>query len=109
MLKTPNQFPWSTQPGNLLITDEEWKEISAFASLSAREAQVCRLLFNGMNRTEIGESLRLKFSTVRQYAEQLHVKLRVNSRVHLVLRIILIRDHLKLVSTGVERSEEEAK
>ena len=47
---------------------------------------------DGHTRSLIGDKLGIKDRTVRQYLEQLHLKLRVNNRVSLVLRIIQVRD-----------------
>ena len=88
-------WSWSDNPGKNLLTESEWNQVRQLAGFTNRESQVCYLLFQGLNRNEIGDRLGLKFSTVRQYVEQIHVKLRVRSRVGLVLRIIQIRDYLE--------------
>lgn len=56
------------------------------------------MLFEGKTRGEVADELGIKNRTVRQYVEQLHTKLQVNSRVGLVLRIIQVRDHCNDVS-----------
>ncbi|MEM7454481.1 MAG: helix-turn-helix transcriptional regulator [Planctomycetota bacterium] len=89
-------FPWCECPGKSLLTDDQWLRTKEVLGLSNREYEVCRLLFIGKNRGEISEHLGVKLRTARHYVERLHDKLRVNSRVALVLRIVQVRDHLNL-------------
>jgi len=88
-------WKWPEQPGKNLISDAQWKKVSYILAMSEREQEVCRLLFEGITREEIAGQLDIKVRTVRHYLERLHVKLRVNNRVALVLRIIQVRDSLK--------------
>jgi len=90
-------WQWSEEPGAQLIADLQWKKISYLLGISERELDVCRLLFEGITREEIGERMEIKVRTVRHYLERLHTKLRVNNRVALVLRIIQVRDALKTI------------
>ena len=96
---------WSDNPASKLLDETQWERVSSTAGFTRRESEVCYLLFLGLNRSEIGDKLGLKFSTIRQYVEQIHTKLRVKSRVALVLRIIQIRDYLESVATPDERNE----
>ena len=89
-------WKWPEAPGQKLLSIEQWEKIALMLKLSEREQQVCRLLMDGHTRISIGEQLGIKGRTVRQYLEQLHVKLRVNNRVGLVLRVIQVRDSLTL-------------
>ena len=82
-------------PGERLIEPSEWPAIASELGLTTREWQVMILLFQGKTREAIAGELRIKTRTVRQYVEQLHVKLEVQDRVELVLRIVECRDHLR--------------
>jgi DNA-binding CsgD family transcriptional regulator len=88
-------FDWTERPGEDLIGDTEWDAIKAYARLSRREGQVCRLLFEGQKRDRIAELLGISPRTVRYHLETLHKKLRVNTRVGLVLRMVQIQKFLK--------------
>lgn len=85
---------WPDEPGRVLISDDCWGRIRVFASLTQRETQVCRHVFEGATREEVADSLQLSPRTIRHYMELIHVKLRVSDRVGLVLRLIQIRDYL---------------
>ncbi len=92
-----DEWQWPEQPGKLLISEDEWTNISHILAISEREQEVCRFLFEGITREKIAEQMDIKVRTVRHYLEQLHTKLRVNNRVALVLRIIQVRDALRSV------------
>ena len=91
-----NTWNWPEAPGQELVSTDQWNKISLLLKLSGRELQVCRLLMDGHTRLSIAQQLGIKGRTVRQYLEQLHVKLRVSNRVGLVLRVIQVRDSLAL-------------
>ncbi len=88
-------FDWTDRSGKDLISDSEWDRIKNYSRLSMREGQVCRLLFEGQKRDHIAEMLEISPRTVRYHLETLHKKLRVNTRVGLVLRMIQVREFLK--------------
>jgi len=89
-----NTWKWHEGPGQQLVSEAQWEIVSSLLKLSDREQRVCRLLMDGCTRDSIGDQLGIKGRTVRQYLEQLHVKLRVDNRVSLVLRIIQMRDSI---------------
>ena len=87
-------WTWPEPPGQSLVLEDQWEKVSSLLKLTKREQEVCRLLMDGSTRAAIADELGIKGRTVRQYLEQLHVKLRVNNRVGLVLRVIQIRDSI---------------
>jgi DNA-binding CsgD family transcriptional regulator len=86
---------WGDDPGKDLIDESYWECIADMASLSERELQVSRLIFEGNTREQVGERLEISTRTVRHYMESLHEKLRVANRVGLVLRLVQIRDYVQ--------------
>jgi len=92
--RTRQIFEWTDRPGENLISESEWTDVKSYARLSRREGQVCRHLFEGLNRDEIAEMLGISPRTVRYHLESLHKKLKVNTRVGLVLRMVQLRDFL---------------
>lgn len=95
MNSNDDTWQWSEEPGEQLISDNQWKKITYLLGISEREQEVCCLLFTGITREEIADKMDIKVRTVRHYLERLHTKLRVNNRVALVLRVIQVRDALK--------------
>ncbi|GAA5505790.1 response regulator transcription factor [Novipirellula caenicola] len=92
-----------THPGTRLVNWDEWPQIAAHLHLTQRELDVIVLLFYGHTRNAIGRMLEIQPRTVRQYVEQLHLKLEVQDRVALVLKVVECRDALR---TGDEPREE---
>jgi DNA-binding CsgD family transcriptional regulator len=101
---TSQSFEWTDRPGQNLISDPEWAAVKSYARLSLRESQVSRLLFEGHKRDQIAEMLGISPRTVRYHLESLHKKLKVNTRVGLVLRLIQLRDFLVHRSSPVTSS-----
>ena len=93
-IRTRESFEWTERPGENLISNSEWSAVKSHARLSTREAQVCRLLFEGKKRDEIAELLGISPRTVRYHLESLHKKLQISTRVGLVLRMVQLRDFL---------------
>ena len=89
---------WNDIPGKGLVTNDQWPLIAETFKLTRREYEVCQLLFYGRTRNEIADQLGVSFSTIRQYCEQLHAKLRVGNRVDFVLRVIQVRDLINKVN-----------
>ncbi|MEJ2006818.1 MAG: response regulator transcription factor [Acidobacteriota bacterium] len=61
-------------------------DLSAFGTLTAREAEVTALLAQGFQNKEIAQRLFLSENTVRRYTETIYRKLGVNSRLQVALR-----------------------
>ena len=77
-----------------LVSSDEWDLIIDELNFSVRESEVIQGVFDQLSRKQIAERLGLKERTVRQYLENIHIKLHVNTRIGVVLRVIQIRDTL---------------
>ena len=82
----------SEEPSQHLVDQNQWQIISSMSGMSARELEVCQLLFGGQTRSKVADQLGIKDRTARKYTEQIYEKLRVTTRSALVLRIIQMRD-----------------
>ena len=74
-------------PGSAVFSDETWNEIIARLSLSHREGELVRSVFNDRTEFAIAADLGISSHTVHTHFERLHKKLRVEDRVQLVLCI----------------------
>lgn len=83
-------------PGQDLLCESEWQDVASALSLSERELQVAKLLFEGCTRDQIGCQLRkpsgdcIRPGTVRVYIDRLYKKARVDDRTALALRVVRI-------------------
>ena len=71
-----------------LFTADEWKQLRDSLSLTRRELQVVNGIFAGLNETMIARLLGISPHTVHSYLDRVYRKLRVNTRVDLVLRVV---------------------
>ena len=82
-------------PAQEFLTGEDWVNIGAELSLSARELEVAVLLFEGKTRASIARRFRRSPGTVRVYIDGLFKKFRVRDRRGLMLRILRVHWAIK--------------
>lgn len=80
-------LPHSTRSSRLLFTDSEWKTIFRGLSLSLRQGQIVRMLFDGYSDKQIAQSLHISVPTVRSHLQRMYAKLRVQDRTTLAVYI----------------------
>ena len=74
--------------GRSLISEDHWAEIGTTLRLAPRELQVVQGVFDDHKEFAIAHDLGISPHTVHTYLERVYRKLRVGSRVELVVRII---------------------
>jgi DNA-binding CsgD family transcriptional regulator len=74
-------------PATMFVPDPAWLSIVQSLRLSAREAQIARLLLNDATEGAIAETLSISPHTVHTHLERLYRKLNVRSRCQVVIRI----------------------
>ena len=72
-----------------MLSDQAWREIARSLTLSVRELQIVRGIFDDHTDFAIAADLGISPHTVHTHIERLHHKLAVADRVELVLRIVL--------------------
>ena len=70
-----------------MLNDEQWLGIAVRLSVSQRELQIVRLLFEDEQEKGIADRLGISKHTVHTHLKHLYWKLGVDSRVGLVLRV----------------------
>ncbi len=71
-----------------MLSDQAWGEIARSLTLSARELQIVRRVFDDRTEFAIAADLGISPHTVHTHIERLHHKLAVTDRVELVLRVM---------------------
>jgi len=84
----------SRNPGEGMISVEDWCELGEYLKLSSRELRVAVLMFEGNSRSQIAQRMVRAPGTVRSYTDRIFAKLNVADRLGMVLRIT--RVHLAL-------------
>jgi len=80
--------------GSHLFASEEWRQIGDSLGLSPRELQIIRGIFDDSKELAIARELEISPHTVHTYLERIYRKLEVNSRVQVVLRVVVERMEL---------------
>jgi DNA-binding NarL/FixJ family response regulator len=86
----------SENPGEGMISPEDWVSIARQLHLSPREFSVAVLIFEGNSRYQIAKRMGCAAGTIRTYIDRLFAKLNVADRLGLALRIL--RVHLAIVA-----------
>jgi len=61
---------------------------AVITALSKREMEIVRLAASGLSNCEVGQSLSLSASTVKNYLVRVYEKLGISSRIELILYIL---------------------
>ena len=72
----------------MLITKKEFAALQKNYGLTARELEIVKLLFNGVDSNkEIADRLGITVGTARNYAHLINIKLRVESKLQVVIKL----------------------
>jgi DNA-binding NarL/FixJ family response regulator len=74
--------------GAVMFSEQAWSEIGKSLSLSGRELQIVRGVFDDLTEHAIAADLHISPHTVHSHIDRLHRKLGVVDRVGLALRIM---------------------
>ncbi len=72
-----------------LFSGAEWRSLAAHLKLSARQQAIARLTCRGLKRGVIARRLGVSENTVRTHVRGLYRRLNVDSRLGLVVRLVL--------------------
>ncbi len=81
-----------TQPA---ITDDAWEALKIELVLSPREVQIAQAILQDQKELAIAQKLGISHHTVHTHLERLYRKLRVNSRIELVVRLVEFANTLR--------------
>ena len=71
-----------------LLDDQQWLYIQKRYHMSPRELQIATLVCRGFNNDEIARSLKIKHGTVKTHLRNIYRRVRVKSKISLLLRFI---------------------
>lgn len=72
-----------------MFSDDAWRHLARALRLSGRESEILQAVFDDQKESCIAANLGISAHTVHTHLERLYRKLRVSSRVALVLRVFL--------------------
>jgi len=76
------------RPEGVLKGDDQWMFLKKRYHLTSRETQVAILICRGFSNEEIADALRISQSTVKTHLKNLYRRVRVDSRILLLLQFI---------------------
>jgi DNA-binding NarL/FixJ family response regulator len=76
------------RPAGVLREDQQWMFLKSRYHLTSRETQVAILICRGFSNEEIAEALKISQSTVKTHLKNLYRRVRVDSRILLLLQFI---------------------
>ena len=76
------------KPPGILLDEKQWLCLKKRYRMTARELQVAILACRGFNNDEIAKSLKIKHGTVKTHLRNLYRRVRVKSKILLLLRLV---------------------
>ncbi len=71
-----------------IFTEEEWARLAGSLGLSPRQTDVVKCLFRGFADKQTARRLGISVSTIRPHMKTLFMKLNVEDRIELILRVM---------------------
>ncbi len=78
----------------VLFTPEEWRTVARLLRLTPRQLAVAELLCQEYSQRDMARRLELSMDTVRTHLRALYARLHVQSRVGVVVRLVLAQREL---------------
>lgn len=76
------------RPPGILLDEKQWLYLKERYHMTTRELQVSILVCRGFNNNEIAKSLKIKHGTVKTHLRNLYRRVRVKSKILLLLRLV---------------------
>jgi DNA-binding NarL/FixJ family response regulator len=83
-----NPGPSPRRPAVVLLGKRQWRYLKKRYELTAREQEVASLVCRGYSKDEIAEALDIKEGTVKTHLRNIYRRVRVKSKILLLLRFI---------------------
>ena len=97
-MSTPCPRSRSRPKGLQLPDDAQWLCIREDLSLSLRELEVVRHIFEGRTLSEVASAMRLALGTVKTYSQRVYRKLGVSNQRELILAVLNVHADLAMYS-----------
>ena len=93
-----NQSSAPDDPLPELFSPGEWRALTSKLRLSPRQAQVARLICLGLSKEQMAARLRVSEPTARLHVKELFLKLRINDRIGVPVRLVVAGRTLRIES-----------
>ena len=72
----------------LLLNGKQWLYVQSLYNLTPREREIAELICQGLRSCNIAKSLRIKQGTVKTHTRNIYRKVRVQSKIAMLLRFV---------------------
>lgn len=79
--------PRAARLGSRIFSDQTWNRLAFSLEISDRQLEIVRYVFDDLTEFAISLNLEISLNTVHTHIRRLHHKLKVRTRVQLVLRV----------------------
>jgi DNA-binding NarL/FixJ family response regulator len=90
------------QPDVILLNGKQWLYVQNRYNLTPRERQIAELICQGLRNGSIARSLRIKTGTVKTHTRNIYRKVRVESKIGMLLRFVTDARDLSPAYDGVQ-------
>jgi len=111
MMKTPNSQPQdfaSNEPGlkqpDVALSKKQWLYVQNRYNLTPREREIAELICQGLRNGGIAKALRIRPGTVKTHTRNIYRKIRVESKIAMLLRFLSDAKDLSSTFDGAAQS-----
>lgn len=83
-----NDMLFKQKPPGILLDEKQWLYLKERYHMTTRELQVSILVCRGFDNNEIAKALKIKHGTVKTHLRNLYRRVRVKSKILLLLRLV---------------------
>lgn len=80
--------PRRKEPDVVLLNNKQWLYVQSRYNLTPRERQIAELICQGLRNGGIARALRIKTGTVKTHTRNIFRKVRVESKIAMLLRFV---------------------
>ncbi len=77
-----------SRPNVDLLSGKQWQYVRRCYRLSSREVEVAKLICCGFGNDEVADLLKIRGGTVKTHLRNIYRRVRVNSKIELLLRFV---------------------
>jgi DNA-binding NarL/FixJ family response regulator len=111
MMQTPNSQPQdfaSNEPGlkqpDVALSKKQWLYVQNRYNLTPREREIAELICQGLRNGGIAKALRIRPGTVKTHTRNIYRKIRVESKIAMLLRFLSDAKDLSSTFDGAAQS-----
>lgn len=94
--------PRRKEPNIVLLNNKQWLYVQNRYNLTPRERQIAELICQGLRNGGIARTLRIKTGTVKTHTRNIFRKVRVESKISMLLRFVTDARDLSATYEGAQ-------